>query len=120
MLMMSLCYFAAAPVLLTFTWAASFGWIVAAIFVYSLFNGMGYVNSQPLILPVCARTAAFDSYWPDEHVGLFCRRWRGAAGRLKHDYGLASSFATMSIIVFCIALFLLVCYRLVLPNTWRC
>lgn len=49
MLLESICYFVAAPFLLSFVWSRSAGWIAISVFFFSLFQTLGFANANPLL-----------------------------------------------------------------------
>lgn len=116
-LMMAACYLCAAPVLLVFAYEQRFAWIAAAIVIYSLLIAMGYVNAQPVlceILPDRVRSTAIGlmnmASCTSGGVGVI------VAGALKSDFGLARSFASLSLIVGLVTVMLFVGYRTVIPR----
>jgi MFS family permease len=117
MLIMAASYFAAAPILLTFTVAKEFATIAAAIAIYNFLIGMGYVNSQPLLcelLPQRLRSTAIGLMNMSSCFAGGCGVL--LAGFLKSDYGLAQSFASLAAVVFGIACVLAIAYATVLPR----
>jgi predicted MFS family arabinose efflux permease len=117
MLVMVVCYLAAAPILLTFTLAPAFWVTAASIFAFAFFVGMGYVNAQPLLcelLPVHLRSTAIGVM----NMSACFAGGAGVllAGALKSDVGLARSFASLGVVVAGVALMLLITYRTVLPK----
>jgi MFS family permease len=117
MLIMSLCYAAAAPLLISFAVTDSFYVISGSILLFSLLFGAGYVNAQPLLcelLPEHLRSTA---------IGFMnmmaCLVGGGSvliAGALKSTFGLANSFASLSVILAVIALMLFGAYLTVVPR----
>ena len=117
MLVMVVCYLAAAPILLAFTVAPAFWLTAAAIFAFAFLVGMGYVNAQPLlceVLPVHLRSTAIGVM----NMSACFAGGAGVllAGALKSDVGLARSFASLGAIVAGVAVMLLVAWRTVLPR----
>jgi len=117
MLMMASCYALAAPLLVSFAFTQNFYVISGSILMFSLLFGAGYVNAQPLLcelLPEHLRSTA---------VGLMnmMATFVGGgsvmiAGALKSTFGLANSFASLSVILGVIALMLFAAYLTVVPK----
>lgn len=117
LLIMSSCYFVAAPLLLGFTREPSLALVGITIGIYSLLIGMGYVNSQPLLCEFVRpelRSTAIGLM----NMGACFAGGAGVlvAGMLRSDVGLARSFASLSVVVVFVASMLLVAYRTVLPR----
>jgi MFS family permease len=117
MLFHSLCYLAAAPLLLTFVMSGGYAAVMAAIFGYSLLRTIGAVNANPLLCDVLPANS-----W-SKAIGLMnaCNCFAGGAGiliagYLKRDFGLAGVFAGISAIVLVAGVLLLVGYRVFLPK----
>jgi predicted MFS family arabinose efflux permease len=115
MLMMVIAYAIAAPMLTTFAWSQAWGLIAAAIFGYSLFVGMGYVNAQPLLcelLPERLRSTAIG------FMNMTACLAGGAgvliAGALKSSFGLTNAFASLAFIQASVAVMLLITFLTVL------
>ena len=111
MLFHSLCYLAAAPLLLVFVVSGSYALIVSAIFGYSLFRAIGGANANPLLCDLLPKTS-----WSTAvglmnttnclagGIGIFI------AGYLKEDFGLGGIFAGTAGIVLVAGLLLLLGY----------
>jgi predicted MFS family arabinose efflux permease len=112
-LLLSLCYFCAAPFLTAFVTRPALGVISAAIFFYSLFRSIGSANEHPIlcdILPRNLRSTAVGCMNTmnclSGGVGVM------AAGLLKKDWGLAGAFGGVSLLVFVAAMVVLAAYFL--------
>ncbi len=112
MLLHSLCYLAAAPLLWTFRWSQNYGLIVSSIFVFSLLRALGAVNANPLLcdlLPGKSWSTAFGLMNTINcfagGLGIFI------AGYLKQDFGLGGVFAGTSAIVLVAGVLLLIGYN---------
>jgi MFS family permease len=111
MLFHSLCYLAAAPLLLAFVVSSSYAVIVGAIFSYSLLRAVGGANANPLLCDLLPKTS-----WSTAvglmnttnclagGIGIFI------AGYLKQDFGLGGIFAGTAGIVLVAGLLLLLGY----------
>ena len=115
MLLHSLCYLAAAPLLLAFVVSSSYAVILAAIFGYSLLRAVGGANANPLLCDLLPKNS-----WSTA-VGLMnttnCLAGGVGiliAGYLKRDFGLAGIFAGTAGIVLLAGILLLLGYFLFL------
>ena len=115
MLLHSLCYLAAAPLLLTFVVSSSYAIIIAAIFGYSLLRAVGGANANPLLCDLLPKNS-----WSTA-VGLMntTNCFAGGvgiliAGYLKRDFGLGGIFAGTAGIVLVAGILLLLGYFLFL------
>lgn len=114
------CYLIAAPSLLLFLTNPSFGVIVAAISIFSLFRGLGQVNDNPTlceIVPAQLRSTA---------IGLMnaCATGAGGcgvllAGVLKGTFGLQTIFACVAGLFVLAGIGLLLVYRFAAANDIR-
>ncbi len=117
LLMMGLCYAAAAPLLLTFAFTRSFGLIAAAVFLYNFLIGMGYVNSQPLVCELLAPRLRSTAIGVMNLIS--CLAGGGGvlvAAWLKSDVGLAWSFASLAVLVLVNVGILVTAYFTCLPR----
>ena len=115
MLFHSLCYLAAAPLLLAFVVSSNYAVILSAIFGYSLLRAVGGANANPLLCDLLPKTS-----WSTAvglmnttnclagGIGIFI------AGYLKQDFGLGGIFAGTAGIVLVAGVLLLVGYFLFL------
>jgi MFS family permease len=111
MLFHSLCYLAAAPLLLAFVVSSSYAVILSAIFGYSLLRAVGGANANPLLCDLLPKNS-----WSTA-VGLMntTNCLAGGigiliAGYLKRDFGLGGIFAGTASIVLVAGLLLLLGY----------
>jgi MFS family permease len=111
MLFHSLCYLAAAPLLLAFVVSSSYAIILAAIFGYSLLRAVGGANANPLLCDLLPKNS-----WSTA-VGLMntTNCFAGGvgiliAGYLKRDFGLGGIFAGTTGIVLVAGILLLLGY----------
>jgi MFS family permease len=117
MLFHSLCYLAAAPLLLAFVVSSSYGIILGAIFGYSLLRAVGGANANPLLCDLLPKSS-----WSTA-VGLMntTNCFAGGvgiliAGYLKRDFGLGGIFAGTAGIVLVAGILLLLGYFLFLQR----
>jgi predicted MFS family arabinose efflux permease len=113
LLLMSLCFFTAAPFLAVFVIRPGFALISSAIFSYSLLRSIGSCNEHPILcdlLPQNQRSTA---------IGLMntvsCLAGGAgilATGYLKHDWGLAGIFGGVSFLVVLSAIITLTAFLL--------
>lgn len=99
MLLQSICYLAATPIVLLFTMGTAFWLAAAAVVGFSLLRGIALANENPLLcdlVPSSGRSSA---------IGLMnaAQCFTGGigvllAGYLKNDYGLAGAFAAVSVL----------------------
>jgi len=99
MLLQSLCYLAATPVVLLFSMGATIGYAVAAVVGFALLRAVAMSNENPLLcdfIPSQGRSSA---------IGLMnaAQCFAGglgvlATGYLKKDYGLRGAFAAVSVL----------------------
>ena len=115
MLFHSICYLAAAPLLLAFVVSNSYAIILSAIFGYSLLRAVGGANANPLLCDLLPRNT-----WSTA-VGLMntTNCFAGGvgiliAGYLKRDFGLGGIFAGTAGIVLVAGILLLLGYLLFL------
>lgn len=115
MLFHSMCYLAAAPLLLAFVVSSSYTIILSAIFGYSLLRAVGGANANPLLCDLLPRNS-----WSTA-VGLMntTNCFAGGvgiliAGYLKRDFGLGGIFAGTAGIVLVAGILLLLGYLLFL------
>ncbi len=120
MLLQSICYFAAAPLLLSFLSSKSFSLIAASIFAFSLMQALGGVNEQPLLCEILGpkqrSTAIGIMNMMNSFVGGIAIL---IAGYLKRDFGLEGVFAGLAVIVLIAAMLLLMGYRFFLQDDLR-
>jgi len=112
-LLLSVCYFMAAPFLAVFVIRPGYVLISAAIFAYSLLRSIGSINEHPIlcdVLPPDLRATAIGLMntlsCASGGVGVL------AAGYLKHDWGLAGIFGGVSLLVLTAAVIALIAYLL--------
>jgi len=110
-LLLSVCYFMAAPFLAVFVIRPSYLLISAAIFAYSLLRSIGSINEHPIlcdVLPQDLRATAIGLMntlsCASGGVGVL------AAGYLKHDWGLSGIFGGVSLLVVTAAVIALIAY----------
>jgi len=115
MLFHSLCYLAAAPLLLAFVVSSNYTIILSAIFGYSLLRAVGGANANPLLCDLLPKNT-----WSTA-VGLMntTNCFAGGvgiliAGYLKRDFGLGGIFAGTAGIVLVAGILLLLGYFLFL------
>jgi MFS family permease len=115
MLFHSVCYLAAAPLLLAFVVSSNYAVILSAVFGYSLFRAVGGANANPLLCDLLPKTS-----WSTA-VGLMntTNCFAGGvgilvAGYLKRDFGLGGIFAGTAGIVLVAGVLLLLGYFLFL------
>jgi MFS family permease len=115
MLFHSLCYLAAAPLLLAFVASSNYTIILSAIFGYSLLRAVGGANANPLLCDLLPKNS-----WSTA-VGLMntTNCFAGGvgiliAGYLKRDFGLGGIFAGTAGIVLVAGILLLLGYFLFL------
>ena len=115
MLFHSLCYLAAAPLLLAFVVSSNYTIILSAIFGYSLLRAVGGANANPLLCDLLPKNS-----WSTA-VGLMntTNCFAGGvgiliAGYLKRDFGLGGIFAGTAGIVLVAGILLLLGYFLFL------
>jgi MFS family permease len=115
MLFHSLCYLAAAPLLLAFVVSSNYTIILSAIFGYSLLRAVGGANANPLLCDLLPKNS-----WSTA-VGLMntTNCFAGGvgiliAGYLKRDFGLGGIFAGTAGIVLLAGILLLLGYFLFL------
>jgi len=115
MLFHSMCYLAAAPLLLAFVVSSSYAIILSAIFGYSLLRAVGGANANPLLCDLLPKNS-----WSTA-VGLMntTNCFAGGvgiliAGYLKRDFGLGGIFAGTAGIVLVAGILLLLGYLLFL------
>jgi MFS family permease len=115
MLFHSLCYLAAAPLLLAFVVSSNYAIILSAIFGYSLLRAVGGANANPLLCDLLPKNS-----WSTA-VGLMntTNCFAGGvgiliAGYLKRDFGLGGIFAGTAGIVLVAGILLLLGYLLFL------
>ena len=115
MLFHSLCYLAAAPLLLAFVVSSNYTTILSAIFGYSLLRAVGGANANPLLCDLLPKNS-----WSTA-VGLMntTNCFAGGvgiliAGYLKRDFGLGGIFAGTAGIVLVAGILLLLGYFLFL------
>ena len=115
MLFHSLCYLAAAPLLLAFVTSSNYTIILSAIFGYSLLRAVGGANANPLLCDLLPKHS-----WSTA-VGLMntTNCFAGGvgiliAGYLKRDFGLGGIFAGTAGIVLVAGILLLLGYFLFL------
>ena len=115
MLFHSLCYLAAAPLLLAFVVSSNYTIILSAIFGYSLLRAVGGANANPLLCDLLPKNS-----WSTA-VGLMntTNCFAGGvgiliAGYLKRDFGLGGIFAGTAGIVLVAGILLLLGYLLFL------
>ena len=115
MLFHSLCYLAAAPLLLAFVASSNYTIIFSAIFGYSLLRAVGGANANPLLCDLLPKNS-----WSTA-VGLMntTNCFAGGvgiliAGYLKRDFGLGGIFAGTAGIVLVAGILLLLGYFLFL------
>jgi len=115
MLFHSLCYLAAAPLLLAFVASSNYTIILSAIFGYSLLRAVGGANANPLLCDLLPKNS-----WSTA-VGLMntTNCFAGGvgiliAGYLKRDFGLGGIFAGTAGIVLLAGILLLLGYFLFL------
>ena len=120
MLFHSLCYLAAAPLLLAFVVSSSYAIILSAIFGYSLLRAVGGANANPLLcdlLPKNSWSTAVGLMNTTNclagGIGIFI------AGYLKRDFGLGGIFAGTAGIVLVAGILLLLGYFLFLQERSR-
>ncbi len=111
MLFQCLCYFIAAPFLLTFVLSPNYVLIATSILIYALARSIGGSNAMPLLCdflqPKMRATAIGLINLTNcfaAGVGIFI------AGYLKRDFGLGGIFAGISGIVTLAAILLLIGY----------
>ena len=112
-LILSICYFCAAPFLAVFVVRPGFTLISSSIFVYSLLRSIGSCNEHPIlceILPPDLRATAIGFANTVNcmagGIGVL------AAGYLKHDWGLSGVFAGVSLLVLLAGAIVLIAYLL--------
>lgn len=117
MLLHSLCYLAAAPLLLVFLGTDSYLLILSAVFGYSLLRSIGGANANPLLCDLLPSNT-----WSTA-IGLMntTNTFAGGAGilvagYLKRDFGLGGVFAGTSVIVLVAGILLLLGYGLFLQR----
>jgi len=115
MLFHSLCYLAAAPLLLAFVVSSNYTIILSAIFGYSLLRAVGGANANPLLCDLLPKNS-----WSTA-VGLMntTNCFAGGvgiliAGYLKRDFGLGGIFAGTAGIMLVAGILLLLGYFLFL------
>jgi sugar phosphate permease len=115
MLFHSLCYLAAAPLLLAFVAYSSYAIILAAIFGYSLLRAVGGANANPLLCDLLPKNSWSTAVGLMNTTNCFAG---GAgiliAGYLKRDFGLGGIFAGTAGIVLVAGILLLLGYLLFL------
>ncbi|MEW5979939.1 MAG: MFS transporter [Acidobacteriota bacterium] len=112
MLIHSICYFLAAPLLLAFLWVERIPPLVMFIFMFSTVRAIGQSNSNPLLCEIVAeghRSAAVGM------MNLFTCVAAGlgvlATGYLKREISMGTILGSMSVIVLLAGIILLVGYR---------
>jgi predicted MFS family arabinose efflux permease len=97
LLLLAICYFCAAPLLLTFGFNAGLGAIYASIFFYSFLKSLGSASECPIICEVAGprlrSTGLGILNMLNCTAGGIGIMW---AGVLKRDYGLATAFTGVS------------------------
>jgi predicted MFS family arabinose efflux permease len=96
-LLLSICYFCAAPFLLSFRWNAGLGIINGSVFLYSFLRSLGSASECPIICEVLQPRLRSMGLGVLNMMNCFAGglgvMW---AGVLKHDYGLNAIFSSVS------------------------
>jgi predicted MFS family arabinose efflux permease len=96
-LLLAICYFCAAPFLLSFLWNASLGTINASVFLYSFLKSVGAASECPIICEVAGPRLRSTGLGILNMMNCLAGgagvMW---AGFLKRDYGLGTAFGGIS------------------------
>ncbi len=110
-LLLAICYFCAAPFLLSFHWDAPLGTINASIFLYSFLKSLGAASECPIICEVAGprlrSTGLGILNMMNCMAGGAGVMW---AGFLKRDYGLGAAFSAISVTVLVAGVVVLIGY----------